>query len=111
MRDNAPELFYEEDIPILTEYLVKRGNLIRDDIASQIMVEKCLVCHEAGRILLERKSKNNWEKCVTDMRAFAKDKLKKDWFTNDEFRLTVDLLMKTQGPTTVDGAVLENTDK
>jgi len=97
MRDNAPELFYEEDIAVLTEYLTERGKLMRDDIASQIMVEKCLVCHEAGRILLERKSRNDWEKCVTDMRVLAKQKFKKDWFTSDEFRLIIDLLVKTQG--------------
>ncbi len=97
MRDNAPELFYEEDIPILTGYLVERGNLIRDDIASQIMEEKCLVCHEAGRILLERKSRSDWEKCVTDMRAQARQKFQKDWFTSDEFKLIVELLVKTQG--------------
>src|SRR3990167_7715092 len=97
MRDNAPELFYEEDIAVLTEYLTERGKLMRDDIASQIMVEKCLVCHEAGRILLERKSRNDWEKCVTDMRVLAKQKFKKDLFTSDEFRLIIDLLVKTQG--------------
>lgn len=97
MRDNAPELFYEEDIAVLTEYLTERGKLMRDDIASQIMVEKCLVCHEAGMILLERKSRNDWEKCVTDMRVLAKQKFKKDWFTSDEFRLIIDLLVKTQG--------------
>jgi len=97
MRDNAPELFLDEDIPILIEYLVERGRMIRDDIAAQIMVEKCLVCHELGRILLERKSKKEWEKCVVDMRILAKQSFKKDWFTRDEFNLIVDLLEKTQG--------------
>ena len=57
MRDNAPELFLDEDIPVIADFLTERGNIIRDDIAAQIMEEKCLVCHEAGRILLERKSK------------------------------------------------------
>ncbi|MDE1890654.1 MAG: hypothetical protein KGJ87_10700 [Planctomycetota bacterium] len=97
MRDNAPELFLDEDIPILIEYLVERGRMMRDDIAAQIMVEKCLVCHELGRILLERKSKKEWEKCVVDMRILAKQSFKKDWFTRDEFNLIVDLLVKTQG--------------
>lgn len=97
MRENAPELFLDEDIPILTEYLAERGKLMRDDIAAQIMVEKCLVCHEAGRILLERKPRKGWEDCVTDMRVLARQKFQKDWFSSDEFRLIVDLLVKTQG--------------
>ena len=97
MRDNAPELFLDEDIPVIADFLTERGNIIRDDIAAQIMEEKCLVCHEAGRILLERKSRKDWEKCVADMRILARQNLKKDWFTKDEFNLIVDLLTKTQG--------------
>ena len=97
MRDNAPELFFDEDIPVITDFLTERGNIIRDDIAAQIMEEKCLVCHEAGRILLERKSRKDWEKCVADMRIQARQDLKKDWFTKDEFNLIVNLLVKTQG--------------
>lgn len=97
MRENAPELFLDEDIPVLTEYLAERGKMMRDDVAAQIMVEKCLVCHEVGRILLERKSKKGWEDCVTDMRVLARQKFQKDWFSSDEFRLIVDLLVKTQG--------------
>ncbi|MDO8141224.1 MAG: hypothetical protein Q6358_06955 [Candidatus Brocadiales bacterium] len=97
MRDNAPDLFLDEDIPILANFLTERGNIIRDDIAAQIMEEKCLVCHEPGRILLERKFRKDWEKCVADMRILARQNLKKDWFTKDEFNLIVDLLVKTQG--------------
>jgi len=97
MRDNAPELFFDEDIPVIADFLTERGNIIRDDIAAQIMEEKCLVCHEAGRILLERKSRKDWEKCVADMRIQARQDLKKDWFTKDEFNLIVNLLVKTQG--------------
>ena len=97
MRDNAPELFLDEDIPVIADFLTERGNIIRDDIAAQIMEEKCLVCHEAGRILLERKSRKDWEKCVADMRIQVRQDFKKDWFTKDEFNLIVDLLVKTQG--------------
>lgn len=97
MRENAPELFLDEDLPILTEYLTERGKMMREDIAAQIMVEKCLVCHDVGRILLERKSRKGWEDCVADMRVQARHKFKKDWFSSDEFRLIVDLLVKTQG--------------
>jgi len=97
MRDNALELFLDEDIPVIADFLTERGNILRDDIAAQIMEEKCLVCHEAGRILLERKSRMDWEKCVLDMRIQARQDLKKDWFTKNEFRLIVDLLVKTQG--------------
>ena len=97
MRENAPELFLDEDIPVLTEYLSERGKMMRDDVAAQIMVEKCLVCHEMGRILLERKSRRGWEDCVVDMRVLARKEFQKDWFTSDEFRLIVDLLVKTQG--------------
>jgi cytochrome c2 len=97
MRDNAPELFFDEDIPVIADFLTERGNIIRDDIAAQIMEEKCLVCHEAGRILLERKSRKDWEKCVADMRIQVRKDFKKDWFTKDEFNLIVDLLVKTQG--------------
>lgn len=97
MRDNAPELFFDEDIPVIADFLTERGNIIRDDIAAQIMEEKCLVCHEAGRILLERKSRRDWEKCVADMRTQVRKDFKKDWFTKDEFNLIVDLLAKTQG--------------
>ena len=97
MRDNALELFLDEDIPVIADFLTERGNIIRDDIAAQIMEEKCLVCHEAGRILLERKSRKDWEKCVADMRIQVRKDFKKDWFTKDEFNLIVDLLVKTQG--------------
>ncbi|HEY4481447.1 MAG TPA: hypothetical protein VI489_01200 [Candidatus Brocadiaceae bacterium] len=97
MRDNAPELFFDEDIPVIANFLTERGNIIRDDIAAQIMEEKCLVCHEAGRILLEQKSRKDWEKCVADMRIQVRKDFKKDWFTKDEFNLIVDLLVKTQG--------------
>ena len=97
MRDNAPELFFDEDIPVIADFLTERGNIIRDDIAAQIMEEKCLVCHEAGRILLERKSRKDWEKCVADMRIQVRQDFKKDWFTKDEFNLIVNLLVKTQG--------------
>ena len=97
MRDNAPELFFDEDIPVIANFLTERGNIIRDDIAAQIMEEKCLVCHEAGRILLERKSRKDWEKCVSDMRIQVRKDFKKDWFTKNEFNLIVDLLVKTQG--------------
>ena len=97
MRDNAPELFFDEDIPVIANFLTERGNIIRDDIAAQIMEEKCLVCHEAGRILLERKSRKDWEKCVADMRIQVRKDFKKDWFTKNEFNLIVDLLVKTQG--------------
>jgi hypothetical protein len=97
MRDNAPKLFLEEDIPVLTEFLAERGRILRDDSAARVMVDKCLVCHEGGRILLERKTKKDWENCVTDMRDKAREKLNKSWFSNDEFRLIVDLLVRTQG--------------
>lgn len=97
MRENAPELFLDEDIPVLTEYLAERGKMMPDDVAAQIMVEKCLVCHEVGRILLERKSRKGWEDCVTDMRVLARQKFQKDWFSSDEFSLIVDLLVRTQG--------------
>ncbi|OOP56201.1 MAG: hypothetical protein AYP45_10415 [Candidatus Brocadia carolinensis] len=63
MRENAPELFLDEDIPIITDYLAERGKMIREDIAAQIMVEKCLVCHEVGRILLEQKSRKLGRLC------------------------------------------------
>ena len=77
MRDNAPELFLDEDIPVIADFLTERGNIIRDDIAAQIMEEKCLVCHESGRILLERKSRRDWEKCVADMRIQVRQDFKK----------------------------------
>ncbi|MDR4509685.1 MAG: hypothetical protein MRJ65_15885 [Candidatus Brocadiaceae bacterium] len=97
MRDNAPELFSEEDIPILIDFLSERGEIMRDDVAAGIMVEKCLICHEGGRILLERKSKRDWEKTVKDMRVITREKLKKDWFTHEESKVIVDLLVRTQG--------------
>ena len=71
--------------------------MMRDDVAAQIMVDKCLVCHEVGRILLERKSRKGWEDCVVDMRVLVRKKFHKDWFSGEEFRLIVDLLVRTQG--------------
>ncbi|MDR4498696.1 MAG: hypothetical protein MRK02_12380 [Candidatus Scalindua sp.] len=97
MRDNAPDLFLDEDISVITEYLTERAAVLRDDVAAEIMVEKCLICHEAGRILLERKSKSDWEKTVMDMRELAREGLKKDWFTHNEFKIIVNMLVKTQG--------------
>ncbi len=111
MRDNAPDLFLDEDIPILTEYLAERGTILREDVAAQIMVEKCLICHEEGRILLELKSRKDWEKCVADMRNLARQRFKKDWFTSDEFKLIVNLLVKTQGLKEPESSVLENIHK
>ncbi len=78
MYDNAPDLFLDGDLPIITEFLVERATVLRDDVAADIMVRKCLICHEAGRILLERKSKRDWEKTVTDMRKLAREGFKKD---------------------------------
>src|SRR3990167_8857923 len=79
MRDNAPEQFSDEDIPVLTEFIIERGRLLREDIAAQIMVEKCIVCHEEESILFERKPRKDWERCVADMRTEVKYRLKKDW--------------------------------
>lgn len=97
MRDNAPELFLDAVIPVIVNYITERGNILQDDVAAQIMVDKCLVCHEWGRILLERKSRRDWGRCVTDMRRLVRETFKKDWFTHDEFKLIVELLVKTQG--------------
>jgi hypothetical protein len=97
MRDNAPDLFLDEDLPVITDYLAERGTIMRDDIAAETMVDRCLICHDAGRIFLERKSRSDWEKTVADMRLLAREGFKKDWFTHDEFKIIVDLLVKTQG--------------
>ena len=97
MRDNAPELFFDEDIPILVDYLTKRGKIMKDDFGAEMVVKRCLICHEWGRILLERKSKREWEECVRAMRVLTRKELKKDWFTHDDFKIIVDLLVKTQG--------------
>lgn len=97
MRDNAPDLFLDEDLPVIIEYLAERGNIMRDDVAAEKIVDKCLICHDAGRIFLEHKSRREWEETVTAMRLLAREKLKKDWFTHNEFEIIVDLLVKTQG--------------
>jgi hypothetical protein len=97
MRDNAPELFLDEDLSIIVDYLTERATIMRDDVAAEIMVSKCLICHEGGRILLEHKSKRDWGKTVVEMRKLAREKLKKDWFTHHESKIIVDLLVKTQG--------------
>jgi hypothetical protein len=97
MRDNAPELFLDEDLPIIIEYLTERGTVMRDDVVAQKIVDKCLICHDAGRIFLERKSRRGWEETVTDMRLLVREKFKKDWFTHHEFKIIVNLLVKTQG--------------
>ena len=97
MRDNAPELFLDEDLPVIIEYLTERAAIMRDDVAAQKIVEKCLICHDAGRIFLERKSRRDWVKTVADMRVMVREKLKKDWFTHHESKIIVNLLVKTQG--------------
>jgi len=97
MRDNAPDLFLDEDLPVITEYLIKRGTIMRDDVAAKKVVDKCLICHDANRIFLERKTRRDWEETVADMRLLAREELKKDWFTHHEFKVIVDLLVKTQG--------------
>jgi hypothetical protein len=97
MRDNASEMFLDEDLPVIIEYLAERGAIMRDDVVVQKTVDNCLICHDAGRIFLERKSKRDWEGTVTDMRLLAREKFKKDWFTHHEFKIIVDLLVKTQG--------------
>ncbi len=61
------------------------------------IVDKCLICHDGGRIFLERKSKREWKETVADMRFLVREKLKKDWFTHHESKIIVDLLVKTQG--------------
>ncbi len=97
MCDNAPDLFHDGDVSAITDFLAKRSNIMKEDTASDIMVKKCLICHEGDRILLEQKSKRDWERCVTEMRKITRKKLKKDWFTHHEFMIIVDLLVKTQG--------------
>ncbi|MFO0794601.1 MAG: hypothetical protein U0586_11130 [Candidatus Brocadiaceae bacterium] len=85
--------------------------------------EKCSKCHtlervfaepktdEEGRILLELKSMRDWEKCVADMRNLARQRFKKDWFTSEEFKLIVGLLVKTQGLKESESSVPENINK
>ncbi|MDR4504061.1 MAG: hypothetical protein MRK01_04610 [Candidatus Scalindua sp.] len=102
MCDNAPDLFLDGDLPVITEFLNERATVLRDDLAAEIMVEKCLICHEAGRILLERKSRSDWEKTVTEMRKLAREGFNKDWFTHSEFKIIVNMLVKTQGIEPVD---------
>ena len=97
MRDNAPELFFRGDIRAIVDLLAERSEVMKDDLAADVLVNKCLLCHEWGRILLEQKPRKEWEVCVRDMRRIVRDKLKKDWYTHDEFKLIVDLLVKTQG--------------
>ena len=97
MRDNAPELFFRGDIRAIVDLLAERSKVMKDDLAANVLVNKCLLCHEWGRILLEQKPRKEWEECVRDMRKIVRAKLKKDWYTHDEFKLIVDLLVKTQG--------------
>ena len=97
MRDNAPELFYHNDVSIIANFLAERSHIIKEDVGAEIIVNKCLNCHEWGRILLEQKSKKEWEECVTRMRKIVRKEMKKDWYTHDEFKLVVDILVKTQG--------------
>jgi hypothetical protein len=97
MRDNAPELFLDEDLPVIIEYLTERGKIMRDDVAAQKIVDKCLICHDGGRIFLERKSRREWKEIVADMRLLVREELKKDWFTHHESKIIVNLLVKTQG--------------
>ncbi len=51
------------------------------------------------------------EKCVADMRNLARQRFKKDWFTSDEFKLIVNLLVKTQGLRESESSVPENINK
>ncbi len=97
MRDNAPELFFDEDLPVIIEYLTERGAIVREDVAAQKIVDKCLICHDAGRLFLERKSRRGWKETIADMRLLAREELKKDWFTHHESKIIVNLLVKTQG--------------
>ena len=108
MRDNAPEMFLDEDLPVIIEYLTERGAIMRDDVAAQQIVDKCLICHDAGRIFLERKSRRDWKKTVADMRLLAREELKKDWFTHHESKIIVDLLVKTQGLVPEDNVTSKN---
>ena len=97
MRDNAPELFNDEDLPVIVDLLTERSHIMKEDEAAIIMEKKCIICHEGDRILLEQKSKRDWQRCVTEMRKITRKKLKKDWFTHHEFAIIVELLVKTQG--------------
>ena len=97
MREKSPDSILVDDIPILAEYLTERGEIMKDDHASEIMVTKCMICHQGGRILLARKSREEWEKTVSDMREHARKTLLEDWFLSTEFDIIVDLLVKTQG--------------
>ena len=97
MREKSPDSILVDDIPILAEYLTERGEIIREDHASEILVTKCMVCHQGGRILLARKSREEWEKTVVDMREHARKTFLEDWFHSSEFDIIVDLLVKTQG--------------
>ncbi len=97
MRNKAPELFKDKDIPIIADFLAKRGKLLHENISAKIMVNKCLICHEWDRMLLERKSKNDWEICVQRMKELAKRNLNIDLLTKHEEHAIVSLLVRTQG--------------
>ncbi len=90
-------MFLDEDLPVIIEYLTERATIMRDDVVAQKIVDKCLICHDAGRIFLERNSRRDWEEIIADMRLMARTVLKKDWFTHHESKIIVDLLVKTQG--------------
>ncbi|MDR4497299.1 MAG: hypothetical protein MRK02_05145 [Candidatus Scalindua sp.] len=94
----------EEGEQILSEILNTRDDAVgtfpqkkKYDDARLLFVDRCTQCHSVNRILLTRKSREEWEKTVSDMREHARKTLLEDWFLSTEFDIIVDLLVKTQG--------------
>jgi hypothetical protein len=98
MRSEARDWISKEDGDRIAALLAERAEILKEDKGGDIFVSKCLVCHPGERILLETHDKTGWQAIVTKMRAIARDNLPMARFGNEEAKMIVDLLVKTQGP-------------
>lgn len=100
MRSEAGDYITREDAERIARFLSERADVLKEDAGGNIFVAKCLICHPGEQILLETHDKAGWEEIVKKMQNIARDTFPMARFGNEEAKLVVELLVKTQGPKT-----------
>ncbi|MCF6147903.1 MAG: hypothetical protein E3K37_04510 [Candidatus Kuenenia sp.] len=91
------EYITNEDADRIATFLSKRSEMLKEDVASELFVTKCLVCHPPGeKILLEQHNRKEWEDIVRDRQQYARNSTQMIIIGNEETKLIVELLVKTQ---------------
>ncbi len=98
MRSEASDYISAKDAEEITRFLSERSEALKEDAGSGVFLAKCIICHPGEQILLETRERAGWEKIVKEMEETAYKTFKTNWLSPHEAKLIVDLLVKTQGP-------------